>query len=582
MLAKAIKRRAIGQTSALMSALGVALVLSASAAWAQTGFTYESGIAYVPSGPLKIVNLDKLSAVNPSNARNDPEPESRSSRPAYRAIKQNAAMPIGMRQNAAAPGPTAKPPSAAPGAQVPYVAFDGNQHKECGGSKPDMALAVGSDAFDYYVMQVNNDCISLFTETGTRKSGYPKRMTHLFEQDAFDPRALYDWWLRRYVLVAAGRNGKYWIAVSKENDPAGDYYVYIVPMPSGRTDNAFPDFPRLGQDHDFIYIASNKVGDKSYQNEEWLLLPKEPLYTGQSLQYRYVHNTAVNGLKTDTSQPAVVSLPTESPPVAFFVSSKTRKVGGGYLCKPEDPPCNGLLVWAVVGNPSATHPLPLVSGVAVPTANDYSMPPSVPSKDGHLDTGDTSISGQVTYTSVSGGTPSLFASLTTKDRRGDQAIPIASALLFKIKPQLRQASRPDCRDPSCMIISSAKIADETMIAPEGKNSSFYATMLPDLEDNTVTVYNLTGPDYYPSVAYISRSAAGQFVGTRQLVRAGQSRYGDRWYWGDYTAVAPRPPKNPGTKQGMWFAGEYAGPERDYTEWRTVVGNTTFPGTTQPR
>jgi hypothetical protein len=113
------------------------------------------------------------------------------------------------------------------------------------------------------------------------------------------------------------------------------------------------------------------------------------------------------------------------------------------------------------------------------------------------------------------------------------------------------------------------------------NSTFYATMLPDADDNTLTVFNISGPDYYPSTAYILRTAAGQFLGTGQVVRAGQARFGDRYDWGDYTAVAPRPRLSVGDRQVMWFAGEYSGPERDQSNWRTVIGNTVFPTATQP-
>ena len=567
-----MKCRPFGATNIAVIVVGVTFALYASSARSQN-FTSEWGIAVVEA-PTKTVNLDALPPASEVRAPEGPRPRSKSLRGDYIALKEEAAGPAKINPDIVPLAAPARAPNPASRVESPFLSFEGNQKAQCGGSvRPDMALAVGGGATNYYpVMQINNKCISLFTDMGGRRTDYPKSLSSLFDANAFDPRALYDWVNKRYVIVSAAYNGRYWIAVSTENKPEGNYYVYNLDMPSGAQDGVFPDFPRLGQDQDTIYVASNKDGSKGFQYEEWLLLPKQQLYSGEAFSYRFVFNTAVDGVKTDTSQPAVVSFSTDRPPVGFFVSSKTRKVGSGYRCTEKEPPCNGLFVWAVAPNPGSLHPYPLVSGVTVPTKNNYTMPPMVQQRDGMLETGDTSISGQVSYASPKDG-PSLFASLTTKNNGGG-----ASALLFRLKPQLGTSSRIDCR--GCPIIKSATIADEVMIEHVGRNSTFYATMLPDPEGNTLTVYNLSGPDYYPSAAYILRSAAGQFVGSGQIVREGL-RYGDRYNWGDYTAVAPVPPFQDGGRQTMWFAAEFSGDGGMGSLWRTVIGKALFQGTTQP-
>lgn len=568
-----VRRRSFTEANIATIVGGMMLILLAPPAWPQT-FSHEWGIAVVEAR-TKIVNLDALPSASEVHVPEGPRPRSKRLRDDYITLKENAAGPAAIHADTVPLAAPARAPNPASGVGLPFLAFEGNQMEPCGNAvRPDMALAVGGGANNHYpVVQITNKCVSLFTDMGSRRANYPKSLANLFDVNAFDPRALYDWVHERYILVSAAYNGRYWIAVSTENKPEGNYYVYNLDMPSGAQGDGFPDFPRLGQDQNTIYLASNKISNKDYQYEEWLLLPKQPMYAGQGFQYRFVFNTAVDGLKTDTSQPAVVSFAADRPPVGFFVSSKTRKAGRGYQCTAADPPCNGLFVWAVAGNPGGLHPYPLVSGVTVPTRNNYTMPPMVPQRDGMLETGDTSISGQVSYASPKDG-PSLFASLTTKNNGGG-----ASALLFKIKPQLGTSTRIDCR--GCPIIKSATIADEVMIEHAGKNSTFYATMLPDPEGNTLTVYNLSGPDYYPSTAYILRSAAGQFVGSGQVVREGL-RYGNRYDWGDYTAVAPVPPSQDGGKQTMWFAGEFSGTDGMKSLWRTVIGRTFFQDTTQPQ
>lgn len=243
----------------------------------------------------KIINLDKLLACGgaPEEASRTSLPSDDLSEDERRELEDKAArLPPMMHPSGSSLASTAGPVTALPSASFAYVTFDGNKRSICAGNaeKPDMALAVGDERQPYRVMQVNNACIALYKPTGQGKAelkpGYPKPMSALFSRQGIrllDPRAFYDWKRGRYIIVAVERaannidsdDGSYWIAVSKDanGDPGGDYYVYRIPMPSGGKD-AFPDFPRLGQDKDMIYIASNKfdttTDKKTYLYEEWL------------------------------------------------------------------------------------------------------------------------------------------------------------------------------------------------------------------------------------------------------------------------------------------------------------------------
>lgn len=424
-----------------------------------------------------------------------------------------------------------------------------------------MALAVGDDSSEHPVLQVNNKCIALFKKNGSPRPGYPKRLDALFNPgnnlDIFDPRALYDWANRRYVIVATeegGSEGHYWIAVSKGNNSADDYFVYRLPMPSGGQ-GYFADFPRLGQDRNAIYIATNKYSNspKRFQYEEWLVLPKASLYRGTApLQYKYVYDIKVDGVLTDTSQPANVWNPADNPGAAFFVASRNPNIKSDRNQCPNQV-CNGLFVYSLVDPGSDKKPV--VSGVTVRTAHDYALPPDPKQgKSGHqIDAGDTRLSGQVSY--VNGA---LYPALTTKNNSGGAAV-----LLFTLQPTLRNGA-----------IDSVTITDEALV-DYGQNSAFYPTTQPDLKGNTLTVFSLAGPDYYPSTAYVVRRPKTLPDGGAILAQ-GYSAYGNQRGWGDYTAVAPD--LSPGKYPAIWFSGEFTwGPTEGLFShlWYTIIGIVDF-------
>jgi hypothetical protein len=119
-------------------------------------------------------------------------------------------------------------------------------------------------------------------------------------------------------------------------------------------------------------------------------------------------------------------------------------------------------------------------------------------------------------------------------------------------------------------LASATIIDEAWLLYDFNNSTFMATVQPDLEGNTLTVFNLVGPDFYPSTAYILRTAEGNFVDSGVLVRAGTEIWGGGEKWGDYAATAGRPGFW-SDESMLWFAGEYSGKGGSVSEWYTVIG-----------
>jgi hypothetical protein len=491
--------------------------------------------------------------------------------------KKEYVVPPGARLPNAPMALPARPNAGRTDIPTDIVTFDGNVRPRCGDpGASDMALAVGNDLSQYPVLQVNNSCLSVFSKSGKLADGFPKRLDGLFPNSPMDPRAIYDWFHQRYIIVAFERwsgDSHYWIAVSVGNDPGGLYYVYRIPMPSGGKD-FIPDFPRLGQDKRAIYIASNKFrsSGKDFQYEEWLLLPKTLMYSGSRFTYKFIYDIKFAGTLTDTTQPANMWNVDEDPGVGLLVASKNLRPGG-LQCKVTA--CNGLLVFAIA-NPlwDGTGTDPGVSGAAVPTTHDYIVPPMVKqgeydSPEAIIDPGDTRISGQVSY---AGGL--LFASLTTgklftdikpkKDITG-----VAAAMLYKIRPQMYNRQVP--------MLIGATITDEFAL-DYGTESSFLATTQPDAEGNTLTVFSLAGPNYYPSTAIFRRGPT--FSGETTIVRQSNAPFGNRYALGDYSGVAPDLIGGSRKRIATWFSGQYAGDSnsdmRPYTrDWKTVIGKADF-------
>jgi hypothetical protein len=477
------------------------------------------------------------------------------------------------------------------GVQTPSagVIFDGNSEVACGNSgvdftPADMALAVGDSTPSFPILQANNVCFSLFTKAGALAPGYPKTLASLVNLPSStpisDPRALYDWLNRRYILAfIAGSDanfttGTYWIAVSQTSDPAGNWFVYQLMPPAGST--VLPDFPRLGQDQQAVYLASNKfvnTGGTSfaYTGEEWLFLPKQVMYAGAGFNFNFIENPQNHGTLLDTTQPANVWDPADNPRAEFMVGSQNINFGGGSC---STSACNGLFVWAVANPLDTTGPGPEVTSITIPTTFSYSLPPSAgqPGGANTIDTNDTRISGEVSY---GGGV--LHAGLAAANGAGG-----AMAILYKIHPTLN-ANDPRCTGAFvnlCPQITAASITDESVITYGGSNSAYYPTTQPDVEGNATTVFNFSNSAVYASTIFMSRrvtQAAGSFPDGGFFARVGQGFYGQQ-RWGDYTAVAVAGLANAPYSPSMWFAAMYAGSDGN---WRTVIGKNTYSAPNQP-
>ncbi len=473
----------------------------------------------------------------------------------------------------------------------PKITFAGNAESDCVGITPtktpsDQALAIGDGASP--ILQVNNDCVSVWSPGGTRLLG-PKTLQAFAglaaSEAVYDPRAIYDWYNHRFILAFGDsdltNNAYYDIAVSQTDDPTGNWFVYRFLTPS--RGNALNDFIRLGQDRQGVYVASNLFNlnggvISSYLFEEWLFLPKSLLYAG-TLGASYWHQSGmqVNGVYSDSTQPANVWSPYDNPRAEFLATSFNINFGGGNCVNG----CGGITVWAV-SNPFGWingGPTPEVSGICCAGTSTYYLPPnaSQPGAPNSIETLDTRITGEVTYKSGV-----LHAALTTGDTTW------SDLLVYRIMPYLgnedsRCAGQYQYLCPQLITVSTFEEARANYFG----NFAYYPTPQPDLEGNVVTVFNFSGPNCpicYPGVGYgMSRATApgGGWPDFGLMLATGAAPYASL-PWGRYTAAAPGgvgyTDNGSVSTPGFGVAGSYAATGGG---WRTQIGFMAYTAPNQP-
>lgn len=491
------------------------------------------------------------------------------------------------------PVPPPQLPKTAFGRPTPQAAivFNGQQYASCGNAVPaDMALAVGDTTNS--VLAANSNCVSVYSKTGSLVHGPVTLQAFAgLPADWFVdlPRALYDWANHRFIVAFAAFSTDnttfYIVAVSRADDPTGAWNVYR--LQTAADSGNFIDFPRLGQDRQGIYVAGNLFDAVygTFNKEEWLLLPKELMYAGATFTANSVLGPSYAKNFLDSSQPASVQSPHEEPRAAFFVTS----LNINYNANCSFASCNGLVVWAV-SNPlvASGSPGPEVTGIFLPTTYNYSLPPSAnqPGFAESIDSGDTRISGQVTYQSGL-----LYAALTTDSSAivPTQGSGTNAVILYKIHPSLNDNDDARCTGSFanlCPQLTAAAITSELCFACGGftdtGGGAYYPTTMPDPEGNWTLVYNYSSNAAYPSTAYLSNRVTQTGIHDSGLIAgAGQATY-LYFFWGGYTAVALAGLQVP---QGvavylpsMWFAGMLS--LSDGT-WGTVIGKNGYSGYDQP-
>ncbi|MDQ6767961.1 MAG: hypothetical protein M3Z41_09160 [Candidatus Eremiobacteraeota bacterium] len=444
---------------------------------------------------------------------------------------------------------------------APLVKFPGLTDID-GVEPPDMAVAVSPN----WVVQGVNDHWAVFSRAGAVQASWPKSFANFFHVPSpgscdptpfmSDPRAFYIIPDQRFVLAALQIDGaaigtscatlsKYWIAVSKTNNPNGVWNVYSFDMRAGTTNIA--DFTQIGYDANGIYFSGNMFNSAgtAYLYAEIFGAPKSKMEAGLAVTAKGFLKLKAGGILVDTVQP-VDSL-TQPPstvapqPVELFINSKNI-----LNCTSV---CNGVTVWAfanVLGTPSLT-------AVSVATQS-YSTPPNATQPSGlTINTDDQRINGTPVY---QGGLISF--GLTTGITHGSSTV--AGLFWGQVMPTLSGTK-----------VTGGSIFQSGFLSFAGDRSAFYPALVPDSRGDLFIAFGSSSSTLNASAYYAGRKAAdahGTFQPSLQLLKGGTFYPGARW--GDYSAAAI---DGNATASQAWFALEYA---NSIGDWATEIGGTRFP------
>jgi hypothetical protein len=390
------------------------------------------------------------------------------------------------------------------------------------------------------------------------------------------------------------------LAVSKTNDPTGDWTIYRIPVQNDGTQGTpdhgcshgpcIGDYPHIGADQYGFYITTNEYSffGPEYKSAQIYALSKEDLAANKS-KLNVVQFTTRNRVQSKTGrQPGFTVWPAISPDsiyntqaggTEFFLSSNAAEEandipGGGFSdeiivwaltntqslnsSKPDLDLSNQVLDSEVYGIPPLSQQKPgdiplakCINNTTLPTPFGpgcwqmiFTEEPAHNEKLARLDSNDTRIQ-QVWYADGK-----LWSALDTIVRIGEKKR--AGIAYFVVSPDIVDDDQV-----------TGEIAMQGYVAVQDNNVIYPAiAVLPTGQG--IMAFTLVGKDYYPSAAYtpIDVNGTGEvhiagagvgpqdgFCGYNAFDCSGSGENIARPRWGDYGAAV-----TDGTN--IWFASEY--------------------------
>jgi hypothetical protein len=548
---------------------------------AASGSSAVSAPVFTP--PLSMLGTVTLSSLGPPPTTKSASSGSSRWRVEDQAVTSHrpTAAPV-----AATPAPTARPVS---GTQVPkeygFVGLTGPEQAAANGGldlePPDQGLCAG----DGYVTEFINNALTVYNRSGTQ--ALPVIPSYeLFKQPstAFfsDPRCYYDaatghWFLSEFIVGTVGPSGTatspsvQFLAVSDTSDPLGTYHVWgwDTTDPSTAGCPCFGDYDELGADDNGIYITTDEfsITGAAYNGVIVYALSKELIETYSNsgipptvFGYRVTHDYF--------GQPYILA-PTTTPAGARFAPGTEYFVesNGNALAD------NHLAVYALNNTSELAAPTPPSLYRTEVTSEPYSFPPDANQKAGPRPLGrsvqDPEGKLQADFDSVMETTylnGHIYGELDTATASGYDA-----AAWFQLTPVLSGNTL------------TATVYHQGYVAAANANLIYPYTALSS-NGTGYLLFSLSGPDNYPSAAYISYGTSGP-SGPVRIAGAGAEPedsftcyaafvgpdYGG-CRWGDYSMGAA-------ANGVVYMATEMVpGTSRDtLTNWGTYVWSAPPPG-----
>ena len=427
------------------------------------------------------------------------------------------------------------------------TSFPSLDYTESGGGfvPPDPELAVGPN----HILAVVNVAFEIYDKSGSSLIG-PMTFKTLFSGITacsnllFDPNALYDKSADRFFMAidsmdAAG-NSYYCTAVSKTNDPTGEWYRYIYALGSG-----FVDYPHAGIGNDAIYMGANV-----FTCTDYLPLPSGCTFS-ESRVWAFDKQKMYAGLVT-TRVSKTLPQPYHFTPIPLHIYDPgnyfgphyfVTKYGGGaeyyYLLSWDSPYSSNIL----------TELTWFDLNFATFTAAGYPLP--VPQKDGQMLQGNDYTVQDFEYY---GGTG--WINMTVSCNPGD-------------------GTSVNCVRVAQVDLINELISEAFVFSSNGEHRVFSDLAVDDC-GNLAIGYTKSSTAMYPGIWYTGK-LAGEY-GTLQpesQLKAGELPYTAfdtvPHRWGDYTGMTTDP-----DGKTFWYLGEYSkNTGTTNGRWGTYIGAFTF-------
>ena len=433
------------------------------------------------------------------------------------------------------------------------------------------------------VLEAINLAASVYDATSHKVLAGPVYLNNFFGVDpndfTTDPRCYYDPSTQRWFVTLTDLGGPttdLLLAVSQSSDPTGSFNLYAIETINDGFFGVCPCFgdqPLLGSDNNGFYISTNSYGAVFFGGAQIYALSKFALELGIA-----PFGLHITPLLAEGGLPEPFSL---QPSVSPDGHGAPENGGTEYFVSSYDIDSttnNKVSVWAmtdtdtlgaVVGIPGFTTVAVstetyVIPGRASQKAGPIPLGKSLGQPEGQLD-GDDQRMQQVVYENGN-----LWAAVGTALQVGKNTLD--GAAYFVIKPSWHNGAL------------KASVALQGYVATANDNLLYPAIGVSE-NGNGAMVFTLTGPDYFPSAAYVPITLSGGVAadGIRLAAAGTKPDDGFTMYppafngyagrWGDYSAAVAV------GDDAIWIATEYIGPKKrdKYTNWGTFIGMLPLPG-----
>lgn len=505
------------------------------------GKSLSPATRFSPSGPLPQAPQSLNQRPRPAQTRY-PIPDS-----AFQAQQQYAAQPAAPASHAGdkpdavivnetalgaipMPFPTVAPAVAAP---PPTLVTSFTGISVTAWAPPDCALAAGPA----HVLVAVNSSVALYDKLGVQQ--WVLTLDQWFagvvqQHKIFDPRALYDQYMDRWVLVAAALGpddsqiSLFLLSVSETSDPNGNWHNYALDATLDGTvkTNNWGDYPTLGVDDKALYITANMfVFDGAFAYAKIRIIDKTGPYAGLPVSF-----TDIPNLKDPNNAPAFTVQPCHMydahPQAQYFVSAVF-------------PGSDELVLWTLTNPLAAT---PALVGRTVPVSA-YNLPPQAEQQGGGnpINTGDSRMQNAVCRDG------SIWAALNTR-HNWNEAQNRAALHWFEIDPTVHALNQ------------------EGVYGAAGLHY-FYPAVMPDRNGNLCIVFGRVGATQFAG-AHVTGRAHADAAGTLRpsaAIQAGLANYTGVLRWGDYAGIG----LDPTDESTIWAYTEFAAANGN---WSSAIGS----------